>query len=199
MDGPVVLAAKKAIEHQNVNYVLIWVDPESESELKNVFNLIMKVRGLSEEAKILSDKYFFESLIRLHRTGEGISYLGIKPSGTPIDRRILIADRCIETGDASQLHDLVPKWKYRKFKSYYDTVMILKNYDVNNVQQGRRYVAAYVKFLHFPDDMNYHHHPSSHMHSRDFLPWFLFLIFLFTTIIFSILLYKKSTKGLSKG
>ncbi len=163
MDGPIVLAAKKAIKHQNVNYVLIWVDPESELELKNVYNLIMKVRGLGEEAKILADKYFFESLVRLHRNGEGIPYTGIKPSGSPTDERILAADRCIETGDPSLLHDLVPKMKFRNFKNYYDTVMNLKNYDVNNIHQGRRYVEAYVQFFHFAEDMNDHHHPSSQM------------------------------------
>ncbi len=33
-DGPVVKAAKKALETANPGYVLIWIPPESEKELK---------------------------------------------------------------------------------------------------------------------------------------------------------------------
>jgi hypothetical protein len=70
MDGPVIADAKKAIEQNNVNHVLKWVLPDSEKEIKDVFDLIMKVRTLSPEAKELSDKYFFETLVRIHQRGE---------------------------------------------------------------------------------------------------------------------------------
>jgi len=53
MDGPVIKDAKIAIERNNVNYVLKWVRPENEAEVKDVFNHMMRVRELSPEAKIL--------------------------------------------------------------------------------------------------------------------------------------------------
>jgi hypothetical protein len=92
MDGPVVGDAKKAIEQNNVNYVLKWVLPENEKEIKQAFELTMKVRGYGPNPERLADQYFFETLVRVHRTGEGMSYTGIKPSGTPINEKIIAAD-----------------------------------------------------------------------------------------------------------
>ena len=36
-DGPVVKAARKALESNNVNYVLIWVPGDAEAELRKAF------------------------------------------------------------------------------------------------------------------------------------------------------------------
>jgi len=151
MDGPVIADAKKAITHTNVNYVLKWVRPQDEAEIKEAFNLIMKVRVLSPEAKKLSDKYFFETLVRVHRTGEGVSYTGVKPSGTPIDDKILAADKSIVLGNLSPLKDLVPKNKMAELTIRFGKVMSLKKFDVNNVKAGREYIEAYVQFFHFAE------------------------------------------------
>ena len=35
LNGPVVLAAKKAIKTGNVNYILIWIPENSEKELRH--------------------------------------------------------------------------------------------------------------------------------------------------------------------
>ena len=67
MDGPLIADAKKAMEQNNVNYVLKWVSAENESEIRDVFNLAMKVKRLSPEAKELSEKYFSDTLVRIHR------------------------------------------------------------------------------------------------------------------------------------
>jgi hypothetical protein len=39
------------------------------------------VRTLDLEAKALADRYFFETLVRLYRAGEGAAYKGLKPAG----------------------------------------------------------------------------------------------------------------------
>jgi hypothetical protein len=109
MDGPVIKDAKIAIEKNNVNYVLKWIQPQNEDELRDAFLLAMKVRILSPDARVLADKYFFETLVRLHRSGEGVPFTGVKPSGTPVDEKILAADKSIETGNLSPLKGLVPK------------------------------------------------------------------------------------------
>ncbi|HEX2395211.1 MAG TPA: DUF6448 family protein, partial [Bacteroidales bacterium] len=44
MDGPVVADAKKALETNNINYILKWVFPDAEAEIKQSFELTMKVR-----------------------------------------------------------------------------------------------------------------------------------------------------------
>lgn len=157
-DGPVVAAAVKAINQNNINYVLIWVKPAYEQEIKEAFQSTMKVRVLSPEAEKLADNYFFETLVRLHRSGEGIAYTGLKPAGIPVDKKILAADRSIALGNLSPLNNLVPKAKWPGLKKRFERVMALKNYDVNNISAGRRYVEAYVQFFHFAEGEDEHDH-----------------------------------------
>src|SRR5512141_754421 len=146
-DGPVVAAAIKAIKQNNINYALIWVKPAYEKEIKEAFESTLKVRVLSPEAEKLADNYFFETLVRLHRSGEGMAYIGVKPAGTPIDKKIIAADKSIALGNLSPLIDLVPKNKLAELKKRFEKVMSLKNYDVNNVPAGREYIEAYVQFF----------------------------------------------------
>lgn len=151
MDGPVVKDAKKAIETNNVNYVLKWVRVEDEKEIKEAFNLAMKVRPLSQEARLLADKYFFETLVRVHRAGEGMAFTGVKPSGTPIDEKIKAADQSIESGSLAALEKMVPEDQHPELQRRFDRVESLKNFDVNNVKAGREYIEAYVQFFHFAE------------------------------------------------
>lgn len=193
MDGPVIADAKKAIEQNNVNYVLKWVLPDNEKEIKNAFDLIMKVRVLSPEAKELSDKYFFETLVRIHQNGEGVPFTGIKPSGTPIDEKIKAADKSIELGNLSPLENLVPKEKLPELKKRFEKVMSLKNYDVNDVKAGREYVEAYVQFFHFAEGEEEGH---SHVNAEktghlEHISWILSGLFFITSILFGILYYRK--------
>jgi alkylhydroperoxidase/carboxymuconolactone decarboxylase family protein YurZ len=193
MDGPVIADAHKALEHNNVNYVLKWVHVENEAEIKEAFNLVMKVRRISPEAKDLSDKYFYDILVRIHRAGEGVPFNGVKLSGTPIDKKILAADKSIELGNLSPLKNLVPKANVPELTKRFEKVMALKNFDVNNVADGREYIEAYVQFFHFAEgeeegQIQEHKEPSGHL---DHLPWILSGIFLITTLLFGVLLFRK--------
>ena len=192
-DGPVVADARKAIEKNNVNYVLKWVQAATEKEIKEAFELTMKVRALSPDAKKLSDNYFFETLVRVHRSGEGVPYTGVKPSGTPIDEKILAADKSIELGNLSPLNYFVPKDKLEELKKRFDKVMSLKKFDINNVEAGREYIEAYVQFFKFAEgeeERHYHSHITKGSHSEHF-PWILSGIFLLTTLLFGFLFVKK--------
>ncbi len=151
MEGPVVADAKKAIEHNNVNYVLKWIKADEEKEVIDAFTLTMKVRNQSTDAKELADKYFFETLVRIHRNGEGVPYTGIKPYGTPIDKKIAAADKAIEIGDLAPLKSLVSAGMLPELTKLFEKVMSLKNFDVNNVAAGREYVEAYVQFFHYAE------------------------------------------------
>jgi hypothetical protein len=71
MEGPVVKASQKALETGNINYVLIWVKAKDEREIKDLFEKVLRVRKLGDEAKELADMYFFETVVRVHRMGEG--------------------------------------------------------------------------------------------------------------------------------
>ncbi len=109
MDGPLIADARKALSQNNVNYVLKWVPAVNESEIRTAFNLVMNVKDISPEAKELSEKYFFDTIVRIHRAGEGVPFTGVKPSGTPIDEKILAADKSIEIDNLLPMRDRYQK------------------------------------------------------------------------------------------
>lgn len=163
MDGPLVKDAKIALESSNVNYVLKWVPPQYETDIQDAFNLTMKVRNLSPDARILADKYFFETVVRVHRSGEGVPFTGVKPSGTPIDEKIVAADKSIESGTLSPLKGLVTKEMLPELDARFKKVMSLKGFNVNDVKAGREYIEAYVLFFKFAEgEEEGHAHLESH-------------------------------------
>lgn len=93
MDGPVVKAARAALETHDPRLVLIWVQKKDEAEVRQAFQSTLAVRDLSPEAKELADRYFFETLVRLHRAGEGAPYTGLKPAGVSGRQFLLRTER----------------------------------------------------------------------------------------------------------
>ena len=154
LDGPVVMAAKNALETENVNLVLIWVQKKDEAEIRKVFQRTLAVRKLSREAKELADMNFFETLVRIHRAGEGASYTGLKPAGRDLGPAIPAADRSVAVGNLDALYKLliekIHEGLHRKLKD----VMEKKNYGKDDVEAGRDYVESYVKFIHYVEGLH---------------------------------------------
>ena len=67
LDGPVVAAARKALDTGNVNLVLVWVQKKDDAEIRKHFDKTVAVRKAGGQAKELADMYFFETLVRIHR------------------------------------------------------------------------------------------------------------------------------------
>ena len=151
MDGPLIADAVKALTLDNVNYALKWVSAANESEIRDAFSLVMKVKGLSPEAKVLSEKYFFDTLVRIHRAGEGVPFTGVKPSGTPIDEKVLAADKSIEIDNLSPLAGKISENDFPELTERFEKVISLRHFDVNNVEAGRKYIEAYVQFFKFAE------------------------------------------------
>lgn len=149
MDGPVVKAAQKALETGNVNLVLIWVQKADEVEIRKAFDQTITVRKLSPEARALADRYFFETLVRLHRAGEGAPYTGLKPAGRDLGPAIPAADRALEAGSVEPLLKLLSDAVQAGTGEHFKHAMAKKNFDKNDVELGREYVKAYVEFVHY--------------------------------------------------
>jgi len=149
MDGPVIKAAKQALETGDVNPVLIWVSKKDETEIRNAFQKTLAVRKLSPEAKELADMYFFETLVRIHRAGEGEPYTGIKPAGRDLGPAVPAADKAIVDGKLEPLYkiltDKIHEGLHKKFKE----VMKKKDFKKDDVTAGREFVEAYVPFVHY--------------------------------------------------
>lgn len=149
LDGPVVKAAQKAIESGNVNLVLIWVQGRDEGEIKKAFEQTLKVRKLSPEAKQLADMYFFETLVRLHRAGEGAPYTGLQPAGRDLGPAIPAGDKVLETGTVEPLLKLLADTLHSGLHESFTQAMTKKNFNKEDVEAGREYVKAYVEFIHY--------------------------------------------------
>ena len=80
-----------------------------------------------------------------------VPFTGVKPSGTPIDDKILAVDKSIETGNLSALKGMVSADMLPELTERFEKVMSLRNFDVNNVEAGMEYIEAYVQFFKFAE------------------------------------------------
>jgi hypothetical protein len=103
LDGPVAKAAQKALESGNVHPVLVYAPASAEGEIRAAFEKSRKVRGLGPDARGLADQAFLETVIRLHRAGEGAAYTGLKPAGIDYGPVIPAAAHAVDTGDLTKL------------------------------------------------------------------------------------------------
>ncbi|MGD8613836.1 MAG: DUF6448 family protein, partial [Desulfobacterales bacterium] len=74
LNGPVVESARLALAAGDVTPVLKWVSVNDEQLIRTAFQNTMQVRKLGGQVQKLADMYFFETLVRIHRAGEGASY-----------------------------------------------------------------------------------------------------------------------------
>lgn len=151
MDGPVVKAAQKALESGDVNLVLIWVQKQDEAEIRDAFSRTMTVRTLGPEAKELADRYFFETLVRVHRAGEGAPYTGLKPAGRDLGPAIPLADGALEGGNIDELVKLITEEIRTGLVERFEHVKKMQDYAPADVNAGREYVQAYVTFIHYAE------------------------------------------------
>lgn len=148
LDGPVVSQARKALDTGNVNLVLGWVQNKDESEVRSAFQKAVAVRKTGGAAKDLADTYFFETLVRVHRAGEGAPYTGLKPAGE-IEPAIAAADKSIETGKLEPVAKLVIDRTKDGLHGQFDAVTAKKKHNPSDVAAARAYVGAYVEYVHY--------------------------------------------------
>lgn len=154
LDGPVVADARKALESGNVALVLKWVKPQDEAEVRMTFLQVRAVRVLSEDAKKLSDRHFFETVVRIHRMGEGAPYTGLKPAGTETDPGIRAADQAINAGSANALVKRMSDEVAQGIQQRFAVLLEKKAHADESIAKGREYVAAYVEFIHYVESLH---------------------------------------------
>ncbi|RPI16656.1 MAG: hypothetical protein EHM58_11545 [Ignavibacteriae bacterium] len=167
LDGPVVLAAKDALETGNVNLVLIWVQKENEAELKQAYDEALKLRNSNPELKEHTDTHFFETVVKLHREGEGEPFTGLKAAGTDLGLAIPAGDKAIVDGSTAKLEDLLVETLKEGLKEKFTEVNEKMKYDKNNVDAGREYVKAYVEYMHYIENLYKAAGSQGHAHSKE--------------------------------
>ena len=148
LGGPVIKAAQRALETGDIDRVLIWIQKQDEEELRGVFQKTMAVRKMSPEARELADTHFFETLVRIHRAGEGAPFTGLKPAGTE-EPPIAAADKAVESGTVDALIKDMSAHVAEGIQERFEKMMEKKKDMDESVEAGRDYVAAYVTFIHY--------------------------------------------------
>ena len=142
LDGPVVRAARAALVAADVDLVLPFVRLEGEDEVRSAFDETLKVRELGQEARDLADRWFFETVVRVHRAGEGAPYTGLKPSGLDVGPVIPAAERSLSEGSADGLLGVLCSELRMEVERRHAEAMILKRHANDNLAAMRSYVEA---------------------------------------------------------
>ena len=153
LDGPVVQAARRALAARNVNFVLPWVPPSSEGEVRSAFE---RARGPKRETQ------FFETVVRIHRAGEGAAYDGLKPEGFVTSPALAAADRAVTAKSLDPLAKVLGTRMSADLRQRFERVIAKSAYSDSDVEAGREYVKAYVDFIHYAEKLygqaHEHHH-----------------------------------------
>jgi hypothetical protein len=170
LDGPVVSAARDALAAGEIDLVLPYVPEEAEPEVRAMFRRALPVRGLSPEAADIADRLCFETVVRLHRAGEGAPYTGLKPAGLPHGPALPLAEQAVATGSPDALADFLAAVLRDELKQRLDHVVALTTSKDRSLADARRYVQAMLGFEvyshHLLEAMQTHPHgeqaPSGH-------------------------------------
>lgn len=152
-DGPIIPAIRTSLENGEIEPLLKWIAPEDESEIRKLFDRVREVRSQSSEAKQLADRLFIETFIRIHRASEGAPFTGIKEAGS---NPLIFAelDQALESGSVDALADKVANAVREGIVERFDRAVALKQHQDESVEAGRKYVAAYVTYMHFVEGLH---------------------------------------------
>lgn len=150
LDGPVIQDARIALEKGDVTPVLKWVKKGAEPEIRVAFDEALLQRKRDGEP---ADMKFFETLVRVHRAGEGADFTGLKPAGA-VEVAVAKADRAIEKGSVDKLAKNITDAVFNGIKERFQKVIETKKRMNESIEAGREYVEAYVEFVHYVEGVN---------------------------------------------
>jgi hypothetical protein len=151
VDGPVVTAARAALESGDLTPLLRWVPAEAEPEIAAAYERTRQVRSLSAEARELADRWFFETVVRLHRAGEGEPYQGLAAPDAPVDAAVAAVDEALKTGAPERLVRLLTSAVEAGVRQRFAAAVKAKAHADESVREGRELVAAYVELTHYSE------------------------------------------------
>lgn len=150
LDGPVVTAARAALDSNQVERVLVWVPVSEEGSIRKAFQRAQAVRKGGGEAKALADLWFFETLVRIHRASEGAPYTGLQSTDLPIDPAVAAADQALRSGELAPLSRMLETELRKGLDLRFKEARAARSgLTPTDVAKGRAAVASYVGFVHY--------------------------------------------------
>ena len=146
VDGPVVTAAQKALETGNVNYVLPYVSEDGEAEVISAFNKAISFQNEDEEIRDAINYWYYETVVRVHRQGEGAAYTGLKPAGIDYGPALPAAEEALVSGSTEAVNELILATVEEEIDKRFAEVMELQDAPVDDVVAQRERVEAELLF-----------------------------------------------------
>lgn len=141
-DGPVVTGAQAALDTGEVNEALRFAPEDTEGEIRTAFTKALQARSSSPAAREVAELYFAETVVRLHRAGEGAAFTGLKPEGLDVGPVIPLAEHAIETGSCEELVTFLSDALHEEVKERLEHVLELKARAGSGLAEAREYTSA---------------------------------------------------------
>lgn len=146
-NGPVMRAAKMALETGNVDYILIWVPEESANTLKNLLEKTCCERTTRRKARNHSVEWYMQTINRLHSEYFRPHDLNISTKTAEERRTILQVEKACETGNFDEIATVMQVTSDEEIRRRFNEVLDKSDYDVDNIAAGRAYVSAFTDFI----------------------------------------------------
>jgi hypothetical protein len=150
--SPVIPEAKAALEKGDITPILKWIKKDNEAEIKAVFAKAVAVRTKGPEAKELADQYLLETLVRLHRAGEGAPYTGIKDE--PVEPIVATADKALADGSADTMIKKMSSHMAQAIREKFEKALESSKNKDKSIEAGREFVEAYVTYMHYVEGIH---------------------------------------------
>lgn len=150
--GPIIPEAMTALGKGEITPILKWIKKENEEEIKTAFTKTIAVRSMGPEAKELADRYFIETLVRLHRGGEGAPFTYIKDE--PVESIVALADKALADGSADEMIGRISEDLAGTIREKFKKVLQTGKTKDKSVEAGRKFVAAYVTYVHYVESIH---------------------------------------------
>ncbi|HUW26218.1 MAG TPA: DUF6448 family protein [Gallionella sp.] len=166
--GPIIPEAQAALEKKDITPILKWVKKNDEAEIRAAFAKTIAVRGKGKEIKELADQYFLETLVRVHRAGEGAPYSGIKDEAAePI---VAMADSTLADGSADEMIRMISHHMAEAIREKFARALAASKHKDKSVEAGREFVEAYVTYMHYVEGIHTAIASSASHHQTDSAP-----------------------------
>lgn len=146
-EGPIIPEAMAALEKRDITPILKWIKINDEAEIRTAFAKTIAVRGKGKEIKELADQYFLETLVRVHRAGEGAPYTGIKDEA--LDPFFVMTDDALASGSADKMIGMISNHMAEAIKAKFEHALQASKHKDKSVEAGREFVEAYVTYMHY--------------------------------------------------
>ena len=142
MDGPVVTAARQALDKEDVNLILPYVKGAATADMRSAFEKVLRARKAGPAAREVADLYFYETAVRLHRAGEGAPYTGLKPAGLDVGPVIPVVEKAIKSGSPEELISRLSETLRQELQRRFEHMEHLRGYRPGDVEKAREEVEA---------------------------------------------------------